>query len=190
MPKTGDTRSRMISSAALLIRESGLKGTSFARVLEHSRAPRGSIAHHFPGGKDEMIGEAIARAGGLAAAAMKSDAENGESAQRIFENAARRYRRILLDTEFRAGCPVGNAAQEGHWNVRVSSAVRDAFDSWRQILAGQLITEGRSEPEAADLAQLCVSSVEGAILLARIDHSPEPIDSVLRTVAPLLETEN
>ena len=53
-----DARQRMIVSAALLIREHGVEATSFSAVLAHSGAPRGSIYHHFPGGKAQLVEEA------------------------------------------------------------------------------------------------------------------------------------
>src|SRR3712207_8589123 len=43
--------------------ERGVQGTSFADVLEHSGAPRGSIYHHFGGGKTQLAEEATRWAG-------------------------------------------------------------------------------------------------------------------------------
>jgi len=51
---TKNSRETMISSAAELMGSRGMSGTSFSDVLEHSGAPRGSIYHHFPGGKQEL----------------------------------------------------------------------------------------------------------------------------------------
>src|SRR5215210_719066 len=63
MPRRSDARQRMIESAAVLFRERGVHGTSFADVLEHSGAPRGSIYHHFRGGKTQLAAEATEWAG-------------------------------------------------------------------------------------------------------------------------------
>ena len=49
-----DSRTRMIASAAELFREQGYSATGFRDVVEHSGAPRGSIYHHFPGGKAQL----------------------------------------------------------------------------------------------------------------------------------------
>ena len=65
MGATTQTRARMVTSAALLLREHGVAGTSIARVLEHSRGPRGSVQFHFPGGKAQLLTEALDWAGGL-----------------------------------------------------------------------------------------------------------------------------
>ena len=52
-------RERMVISAALLIRERGAQPTAIADVLEHSGAPRGSAYHYFPGGRTQLLCEAI-----------------------------------------------------------------------------------------------------------------------------------
>lgn len=57
-----DTRQRMITSAAQL-REKGVAGTSIAEVLRHSRGPRGSVGFHFPGGRAELLTDALRWAG-------------------------------------------------------------------------------------------------------------------------------
>src|SRR5437764_8174851 len=100
-----NARKRMIRSAALLMREVGVDATSFSEVLAHSGAPRGSIYHHFPGGKSQLIEEATRYAGeftasGLAAALAREDPV---AAIQAF-NAG--WMRLLRKTEFTAGCPV------------------------------------------------------------------------------------
>ena len=39
----------------VLLAQKGVQGTSFMDVLEATGAPRGSLYHHFPGGKDELV---------------------------------------------------------------------------------------------------------------------------------------
>ena len=56
------TRQKMISGAADLIRRRGVNATSLRDVVNHTGTPRGSLAFHFPGGKLELVGEAIALA--------------------------------------------------------------------------------------------------------------------------------
>ena len=52
-------RERMVVSAALLIRERGAHSTAIADVLAHSGAPRGSAYHYFPGGRTQLLCEAV-----------------------------------------------------------------------------------------------------------------------------------
>ena len=58
-PMASDTRSSMVRSAAALIRTRGATATSFSEVLADSGAPRGSIYHHFPDGKQQLASDAI-----------------------------------------------------------------------------------------------------------------------------------
>src|SRR5205823_2194324 len=54
-----DSRASMVRSAASLIRTRGVNATSFSEVLADSGAPRGSIYHHFPQGKEQLAEDAI-----------------------------------------------------------------------------------------------------------------------------------
>src|ERR1700704_520437 len=65
-----DARERMIRSAAMLFQERGVERTSFTDVLARSGAPRGSIYHHFPGGKAQLAEEATRYAGDFIAAGL------------------------------------------------------------------------------------------------------------------------
>ena len=54
-----DSRASMVRGAVSLIRTRGVNATSFSDVLAESGAPRGSIYHHFPNGKEQLAGDAI-----------------------------------------------------------------------------------------------------------------------------------
>ena len=53
------SREQMIEGALSLLAKQGLQATSFSEVLKLTGAPRGSIYHHFPGGKDQLVAEAL-----------------------------------------------------------------------------------------------------------------------------------
>ena len=61
----GDVRERMVDGAMALLARRGLQATSFSEVLAATGAPRGSLYHHFPAGKDQLVAEAVDRAGGV-----------------------------------------------------------------------------------------------------------------------------
>ena len=50
-----DTRTRILETTALLLRQRGYHGTSLNDILSASGAPRGSLYFHFPGGKDQLV---------------------------------------------------------------------------------------------------------------------------------------
>src|SRR5256885_3490363 len=71
-------RERMIQSALILMGERGIEATSFSQVIEHSGAPRGSIYHHFPGGKSQLVEEATRYAGDTVAKLLGQAVEEAE----------------------------------------------------------------------------------------------------------------
>src|ERR1044072_4559582 len=100
-----DAKKKMITSAALLIRERGVEATSLNDVLAHSGAPRGSIYHHFPGGKTELVEEATRHAARWTGGGLSAALEAGDVATAIDLFVAS-WRDTLESTDFAAGCPV------------------------------------------------------------------------------------
>ncbi|PRC45279.1 TetR family transcriptional regulator, partial [Mycobacterium sp. ITM-2017-0098] len=101
-------RERMIVSAALLIRERGAHPTAIADVLEHSGAPRGSAYHHFPGGRTQLLCEAVDYAGEFMANKLGQAPSSLDALDALFDD----YRKQLQRSDFRAGCPVVAVAVE------------------------------------------------------------------------------
>ena len=52
-------RARMVRSAATLMRERGIHGVGLREIVTHSGGPRGSLGRYFPGGKTQLMTEAI-----------------------------------------------------------------------------------------------------------------------------------
>ena len=186
MGATTDTRARMITSAALLLREHGVASTSIPKVLAHSNGPRGSVGHHFPGGRAELITEAITWAGTLVTDALANKRAAGATPPELFAFICDFYAKQLTSTDFSAGCPVGAAAQEAFGDPVISPVIAKIIDSWERALSDALQESGRDATESSDLAMLCVSSLEGAILVARVKKSTKPIDTVRTHILPLL----
>jgi AcrR family transcriptional regulator len=186
MGRRTDTRQRMVTSAAVLLRELGVRGTSFGRVLDHADAPRGSVAHHFPGGKTEMLRDAVLWAGRSAAGGMRAGTAAGRGPADVVGDVVRSYRETLEASAFRAGCPVGAVAHEGTADPELRGAVEEVVEDWRAALGEALTRAGCDADAAADLADLVISAVEGAILLARVDGSTAPLDRVERQLRDVI----
>ena len=186
MGVTTDTRTRMINSAALLLREHGVAGTSIARVLEHSKGPRGSVQFHFPGGKAQLLTEALVWAGGLISKVLSQAQTRGDTPAHVVHAICEHYKRQLADSDFRAGCPVGAVAQEAFADPRLGTSVAGVVDDWATRLTAVLANAGHDDTDASDLAILCISSIEGAITLARVQRSTTPLEIVQERLIPLL----
>ncbi|HEY1276730.1 MAG TPA: TetR/AcrR family transcriptional regulator [Thermoleophilaceae bacterium] len=176
---TTDSRDRMVRSAAVLFRERGYSGTGFRDVIAHSGAPRGSIYHHFPGGKAELAEEAVRYAADVVLARLERAGEGGDAvaALRAYLDG---WRRQLERTGFSAGCPIVAVAIEPHESPGVTEAVAEAFARWEDLLARLLRDSGIGRARAARLASTIVAAVEGAIVLCRARRDTMPLDDVGR----------
>ena len=186
MGATTDTRKRMVGSAAMLLREHGVAGTSIAKVLEHSRGPRGSVGFHFPGGRAELLTDALQWAGGFVTTMLKRSAEQGASPADVFAGICQHYKQQLAASDFSAGCPVGSAAQEAYREAVLGPVVASIIDDWQSGLADVLTRSGHDADASAELSMLCISALEGAITMSRVKRSTAPIDIVRAKITPLL----
>lgn len=173
-------RERMVISAALLIRERGAHPTAIADVLEHSGAPRGSAYHYFPGGRTQLLCEAVDYAGDYIAAKI-ANAESGvEALDKLFAD----YRKQLLKSDFRAGCPVVAVSVEAGDPDKPDAAAAvieraaAAFSKWTDLITTRLVSDGIAKERAAELAMLTTTSIEGAIVVARASRDVKALDLV------------
>jgi AcrR family transcriptional regulator len=175
----------MIQSAALLFRERGVEGTAFADVLERSGAPRGSVYHHFPGGKQQLAEEATRWAGEFMAAGLAAALEHNDPLAAL-DTFAQLWAGILAQSDYEAGCPIVAAALEGSRTPAARAEAATAFNNWQQLLAEALAKSGVDPDRARSLATLIIAAIEGAVVLARAERTTEPLERVageLRTIA-------
>src|SRR5205809_5636860 len=103
-PMATDARERMIDGAVQLLATKGLQATSFSEVLALTGAPRGSIYHHFPKGKNELIAAAIDVSSQRTLQLLET--QRGAAPLAITEFFLDSWRKLLVQTQFRAGCSV------------------------------------------------------------------------------------
>ena len=170
-----DIRQVMIDRTALLLAKKGLQGTSFSDILAASGAPRGSLYHHFPGGKDELVLAAIAAAGDRAMTVLAPLA--GRPAIEVTETFLALWRLVLQKTDFAAGCAVAAVTVAAETPALLESAAT-VFRNWRVQLADLLAQGGIPVPAAPALATMLIAATEGAVILARAERSMEPFEMV------------
>lgn len=174
-------RERMVVSTALLIRERGAHSTAISDVLEHSGAPRGSAYHYFPGGRTQLLCEAVDYAAEFTAAKIAAAQDAGDAVDIVFDG----FRELLVSTEYRAGCPVVAVAVEAD-NEPVVARAAAAFRRWADLIAQRLTSDGVAVAEAEELAMLLMTSFEGAIVVARATRDAKPLDLVHRQMRRLV----
>jgi AcrR family transcriptional regulator len=173
-------RERMIQSALILMGEHGVEGTSFSQVIEHSGAPRGSIYHHFPGGKAQLVEEATRYAGDMVVTLLGSAVAKSQGDPRAALDAISGFWKAMLwNSDFAAGCPVVAATLESENVPAAREAAREAFTRWEAGYTELLRNAGVPEERARSLASIAVSGVEGAVILSRAQRSNGPLERVV-----------
>lgn len=170
-----ETKSRMVDGAVRLLATQGLQGTSFADVLELTGAPRGSIYHHFPDGKDELLAAAVDLAGSRALDAV--DQWAGRAPAEVTEAFLGLWRALLERSGLRAGCAV-LAVTVSTGSPELLTHAASVFRSWRTRLAELLREGGLTDDDAAGFAATLVAASEGAVVVSRAEQSMEPFELV------------
>jgi TetR/AcrR family transcriptional regulator, lmrAB and yxaGH operons repressor len=171
----GDVRARMIESAVTLLARQGLQGTSFSEVLELADAPRGSVYHHFPGGKEQLIGAAI----DLTSARLDEvlDRMAGSNAEEVTAHYLRIWRAVLTRSQYQAGCAV-LAVTVATDSADLLDRTAAVFRGWRGRLSELLRQGGLSPVDATRFAAMLVAATEGAVVISRSERSMEAFDLV------------
>lgn len=170
-------RDQMVASAVVLLAKHGFQGASLTRVLADSGAPRGSIYHHFPEGKDQLVAAAVEVAGERAVQVL--DAFVGLSAVELVDGYMAIWRSILERSGFTAGCSVLAVTVSADSSELVEQAGQ-VFRSWQARLAELLRAAGLPAADADAFATMLIAASEGAVVLARAEQDFSPFEAVHR----------
>jgi TetR/AcrR family transcriptional repressor of lmrAB and yxaGH operons len=190
MPAPPKHRGAIVRAAATLFRRNGYAATGINEIAEVAGAPKGSLYHYFPDGKDQ-IGEAAVR---FAGKGVVVTLEKLEQEHRTAAAMMQAYCRLLVGwmakSGFRDGCPISTTLLESApQSESIALAGREAFANWRAVIARALVRDGFSKVEARRLSTLAVSALEGSLILARVESSGEPIEAVGRSLAAVLKRD-
>ncbi|MGW0553623.1 TetR/AcrR family transcriptional regulator [Streptomyces sp. NPDC002926] len=185
-PRKSDSRERMVVSAAELLRHNGAGATSIDRVLAHSGAPRGSVYHHFPGGRSQLIDEAVALAGDFIAGLIETAAQ-ADDPLKATDAFFALWRDLLVDSDFRAGCPIVAVAVETNDDApQLARSAAAVFARWKGALAALFIRHGLPEERSMRLAAFIIAAVEGAVIMCRAERSAAPLEAAAGEIHDLL----
>jgi AcrR family transcriptional regulator len=184
--KRRDGRALLLKGARQLLAEKGYAGMELRDVAERGKAPRGSIYHHFPGGKAQLAREAAELEGTTIRDLIERSLEERGLKQTLslFGDV---FRRRVADYPERIGCPVAAVALARPEDPELAAVATAAFQSWERPIAAALRDEGVSAEDAETFAGLVVSTVEGALLRARAAGSQEPLDSAMGGLGQALD---
>lgn len=188
------TRDKMIAGAADLLSRRGVHATSLRTVVQHTGTPRGSLSHHFPGGKQQLLEEAVRHAAESVAVPLETLMKERGAVEGL-QAFVGWWRRILESSGFEAGCPVLAVAvepmaddEDAASGEHLRELAHGAFERWEAILAAALRREGVAASRAQRLGAFTVAAIEGTVAMCRAARSTRALDDVqLELKAMLLQ---
>jgi AcrR family transcriptional regulator len=178
-------RDQMVRSAIALFAQRGVQGTSLGDVIEHAGAPRGSIYHHFPGGKDELVA-AVLRTMAVAGPRGLAPLE-GRDAAGVIDGFLDGWKRILEASDYSSGCSVLGITVTAE-DAGIRSGAGGVFEAWATELARLLRHGGVPAASARSLAWTLISAAEGAVAICRAQRTMEPLEAVRTQLKALAST--
>jgi AcrR family transcriptional regulator len=181
-----DTRDRILDATVQLLRRQGYTATGIKQIVLEADAPLGSMYHYFPGGKEQIAAEALARSGERMRQTMERAGDAPDLPATInayFTHNAERLR----DSDYERGCPIATVALETSSDIeRIRKVCEDVFHSWQVTLAKVFVDAGITEADAAPLATFVLSSYEGALTMSRALRDIQPMITSGAAVASVL----
>lgn len=172
MPKSAAAgRQRMLDAAITLMRGSGLAGAGINEIVRLSGAPKGSVYHHFPGGKVQIASEALADYSGRVArfieAALGERTGGPAKVRALFAAFAKRAE----EGDFRASCAIGTVTldlDEEPGLDALRPVLEAAFDDWAACIAAHFDFGDRRRSRS--FAGLVLTAIEGAYVRSRAER--------------------
>ena len=202
VPMPSDTRAKMVAGAADLMSRRGVNATSMRDVVRHTGTPRGSIGHHFPRGKQQLIEDALVFAGSAgqrAAGASNAGAWRDQRTSRLHRPVAADAGAIEIPGRLSGACGRGRAicqrcdrkrrragrsrasapARSGRRRIRRLASHHDRGDAARGRYR-------RARPAAC--GTLFIASLEGTVAMCRAARSVQPLDDVRQELELVLSS--
>lgn len=176
------TRDRIVETARRLFWEQGYAATGVAQILKAARARSGSLYYFFPAKEDLLVAVLEYYKLLLEPAVLRPVFERvRDPIERIF-GILDGYRRQLEATKFRHGCPIGSLALEiANESPSARALVAENFSGWRSAIE-DCLAGAADLPRRIDRGQLALfvlTTMEGAVMLARAYQNLEPYDAAV-----------
>jgi TetR/AcrR family transcriptional repressor of nem operon len=189
--KGEQTRREIIRKAAPIFNQKGYDGAAVSDLMRATGLEKGGIYRHFES-KQQLAAEAFDYAWKLAIDT------RFEGTQEI-TNSVDRLKQIVLNFRDRraglvpGGCPLLNTAIDSDdGNPQLRAKARKALSWWLDRLQsiakeGQERGEVRSDVDSTKLATLIASTLEGSLMVSRLQRKDDPLDLACRHLEEYLE---
>ena len=193
MRKGEQTRREIIRKAAPIFNHKGYEGAALSDLMRATGLEKGGIYRHFES-KQELAGEAFDYAWGIA---LDTRFEGTDQ----IPNTIDRLKQIIRNFRDRraglvpGGCPLLNTAIDSDdGNPQLRAKARRALGSWLDRLQsiadeGRRRGEIRSDVDSAKLATLIASTLEGSLMVSRLQRNGDSLDVACDHLEEYLDTK-
>jgi TetR/AcrR family transcriptional repressor of lmrAB and yxaGH operons len=174
-------KDNLIQTAMRLFRRQGYASSGLQQILAESGAPKGSLYHYFPNGKEALACAAVELAGGMIREMLTDLAARHREPKAFLRAYARTMAGWMEESGFQSGCPIATTLLEtAPRSPTITTAGGHAIDGWIEVIVGVFTNGGVPRRDARIRAQLVVSAMEGALIVARVRQSTRPILDVAK----------
>ena len=192
MTKGEQTRQKIVAAAAPIFNQRGFEGSSMAELMAATGLQKGGIYRHFAS-KEQLAAEAFDYTW-KAAWDIRMQALDGASSK------IQQLKLLIANfVEHRGpvagGCPVLNTAIDSDdGNPLLRERVLKALRSWSgrlQSIVKQAIKAGEAKPDVdpKDVATLLISSLEGALMMSRLERNYDALRRVREQLERYIDRE-
>lgn len=186
MPRSDASRDRMLEATIELMRSAGLHGAGINHIVREGAAPKGSVYHFFPGGKLQIVGEALelyaSRVEAFIDEALAGPRTNPARVRALFEAFAQR----VEQGGGRRSCAVGAVSLDLADDAEpLRPLLQHALQRWQDGVARRIVLDDARRTRS--FAGLVMTAIEGAYVRARAERSGAPFREAGDWLARLVE---
>jgi TetR/AcrR family transcriptional regulator, transcriptional repressor for nem operon len=191
MRKGEATRQRIIAEAAPIFNQRGFDGCSMQDLMQATGLEKGGLYRHFPN-KEELAAEAFRFA---LAQNVKVRTEHLDDIPNSIDKL-RKVVELFVETPsaIPGGCPLMNTAIDADdGNTTLRDLARKGIQDWRARLSRIIETgikakEIRSSTDPRRIANTLIATLEGALMISRLENSRHALRDAQATLEGILTT--
>jgi TetR/AcrR family transcriptional regulator, transcriptional repressor for nem operon len=190
MSKGELTRQRIIEKSAPLFNQRGFAGCSMQDILDATGLQKGGLYRHF-GSKEELAAEAFRYSLAQAVKIRLPAAHSSQSAAGRLREAIEHF--VEKPSPVPGGCPILNTAIDADdGNPLLRRLAQEGLRGWRSRIA-EVVREGIARKEIRDdvepraLANTIIATLEGALMISRLEGSKVALHDARASLEDLVE---
>jgi TetR/AcrR family transcriptional regulator, lmrAB and yxaGH operons repressor len=183
-----DTKLMIIDISTTLFQQKGYKGVGLNEILKVCNITKGSLYHHFPNGKEELL---IACLKSMEEAITTDIEDIFKKNQSTLDATHAMIEKLVADFD-RDGTITGYTfssmvSEMASLSEPVRNACSSLYTKIQGIYTDKLVADGLSKSTANSIALMMTASIEGGIMLCLTKKSSEPLKTISLVLPNLLK---